>query len=370
MASDRMASVGTLAAGVAHEINNPLAAVISNIEYVRESATHHGAALAPDLRAALDDARDAAERMRFIVHDLKIFSRSSSDVPKVAVDVQAIMDTSLRMAWNEIRHRARLVKSYGDVPSVVADAARLGQVFLNLVVNAAQALPEGHAHNHEIGVATRVDGDRVVIEVRDTGAGIPPEIVGRIFDPFFTTKAAGVGTGLGLAICQRLVTDMRGQLTVESKVGVGTTFRVSLPIGNLAVVAASPPPPVEARRERRGRILVIDDEALVLRALTRMFSKDHDVIALADATEALSLCRGGARFDVILCDLMMPHMTGMELHAQLLAIAPDQAQRMIFLTGGVFSAPAALFLAETTKEFIEKPFNAVHMRSIVRRCLQ
>src|SRR5258706_4242795 len=138
------------------------------------------------------------------------------------------------MAWNEIRQRARLVKFYGPVRGVDANEPRLGQVFLNLIVNAAQALHEGRAEDNEIRVSTRLDGERVVIEVSDTGAGIPPEIIGRIFDAFFTTKAVGVGTRLGLAICQRIVTDMGGELTVESAIAKGTTVRVSLPLAPTA----------------------------------------------------------------------------------------------------------------------------------------
>ncbi|MEO8451771.1 MAG: PAS domain S-box protein, partial [Gemmatimonadota bacterium] len=208
MVSDRMASVGTLAAGVAHEINNPLSALIANLDYIAESLARTGLAAQPpadpvenqarlhdEILEPLADARDAAQRVRVIVRDLKIFSRSPSAEVRGSVDVRATMESSLRMAWNELRHRARLVKHYSTVPGVEANEARLGQVFLNLIVNAAQAVPEGDAEHNEIGVSARLEGDRVVVEVSDTGAGIPPEIIGRIFDAFFTTKAVGVGTG-------------------------------------------------------------------------------------------------------------------------------------------------------------------------------
>ena len=375
MVSDRMASVGTLAAGVAHEINNPLAAVIANLEYIGESlgraaggdAPHRdGAWLHEEIKGPLADAREAAQRVRLIVRDLKVFSRSPTDESRGPVDVQAIMESSLRMAWNEIRHRAHLVKHYGTVSGVTANEARLGQVFLNLLVNAAQALPEGRAEHNEIRVTTRLDGERVVVEVRDTGAGIPPEIVGRIFDPFFTTKAVGVGTGLGLAICQRIVTDMGGELTVESEMGKGTTFRVALPVAGEeeSTVAHVEAVPVAGRR---GRILVVDDEALVLRSVKRILSKDHDVVVSGAAKEALAMCVGGETFDLILCDLMMPEMTGMDLHRELSRVSPDQASRMIFVTGGAFTEKARTFLSETPKEQIEKPFEAANLRAIVRR---
>jgi len=385
MVSDRMASVGTLAAGVAHEINNPLAAVIANLDFMAESLglmvgggdarsptpKHSTAWLLKEIKGPLDDAREAAQRVRFIVRDLKIFSSSPVEEPKVAVDVKTIMDSALRMAWNEIRHRAQLVKHYGLVPGVRANEARLGQVFLNLIVNAAQAMPEGRAEHNEISVSTRLDGARVLVDVSDTGAGIPPEIVGRIFDAFFTTKAVGVGTGLGLAICHRIITDMGGELTVESAVGKGTTFRVALPVDYEDPRKPAPPPAeISVVAGRRGKILVVDDEELILRGMKRMLSTEHDVVTTTSAKEALARCAGGETFDLILCDLMMPDMTGMDLHRELSGTAPEQASRMIFLTGGAFTATALQFLSDTPKEHIEKPFHAANLRAIVQRHLR
>jgi two-component system cell cycle sensor histidine kinase/response regulator CckA len=382
MISDRMASVGTLAAGVAHEINNPLAAVVVNLDYIADSlrrmVERDSASVSPErsdawyleeIKASLDDARDAARRVGLIVRDLKIFSRSPVDEPMGPVDVKAVMESSLRMAWNEIRHRARLVKLYGSVPAVAVNEARLGQVFLNLVVNAAQAVPEGRAEHNEIRVSTRLDGERVVVEVSDTGAGIPPEIIGRIFDAFFTTKDVGVGTGLGLAICQRIVTDMGGELTVESEIGKGSTFRVALPVAGKESEAPLPVEHVPVAG-RRGRILVVDDEKLVVRGVERVLSQEHDVVAVVAAKDALALCAGGEKFDLILCDLMMPDMTGMDLHRELLRVAPEQANRMIFLTGGAFTAKARHFLSEKPKEHLEKPFDPANLRAIVQRYLR
>ena len=383
MVSDRMASVGTLAAGVAHEINNPLSAVIANLAYISEglepaagcdsneaSAEATMAWVREEIKAPLDDAREAAERVRFIVRDLKIFSRAPKDESGGPVDVQRILESSLRMAWNEIRHRARLVKDYAVVPGVAANEARLGQVFLNLIVNAAQAIPEGHAEHNEIRVTTRLEGERVVVEIRDTGPGIPPEIIGRIFDAFFTTKAVGVGTGLGLAICQRIVTDLGGALTVASEVGKGTTFRVELPIGVEVECEEMAGPDSPPRPSRRGRILVVDDEELVGRGIERCLFKDHDVITVVAAREALERCAGGERFDLILCDLMMPEMTGMDLHRELSLVAPEQAGRMIFMTAGAFTENARLFLSSPSIRHLEKPFDADALRSIIEGNLE
>jgi PAS domain S-box-containing protein len=380
MVSDRMASMGTLAAGVAHEINNPLAAVIANLDYVaanvEAAVASHGlpaipsaAWLAEEVKGPLDDARLAADRVRHIVKDLKIFSRSPDAEAHGPSDVRAVMESSLRMAWNEIRHRARVVKVYGQTPLVDVNEARLGQVFLNLLVNAAQALPEGQAERNEIRVTTGLDAGRVVIEVADTGAGISPEIIGRVFEAFFTTKAVGSGTGLGLAICQRIVTDMGGQLTVTSQVGQGTCFRGVLPVATRDEPDAAAAPVAEIPAARRGKILVVDDEEIVLRAVKRSLAREHDVEVVLAGAQALALCASGQRFDVILCDLMMPVMTGMDLYRELSTLVPQQARRMIFLTGGAFTPDGRTFLSEPPKENIEKPFDSANLRAVVRRYL-
>ncbi len=383
MVSDRMASVGTLAAGVAHEINNPLAAVIGNLDFIADGlermvtsdsaaarSKKEEACFLKEVKESLDDAREAAQRVRFIVRDLKIFSRTPNDEPKGAVDVKAIMESSLRMAWHEIRHRARVVKDYGQVPCVEGNQARLGQVFLNLLVNAAQALPEGRAEHNEVRISTRLDGQRVIVEVADTGTGIPPGVIGRIFDAFFTTKAVGVGMGLGLAICQRIVADMGGELTVQSEVGKGTTFRVTLPIAHNEGKERAGPVEAIPIAGRRGRILVVDDEEAVVNAVKRILSKDHDVVVVVSAKDALALFARGEDFDLILSDLMMPDMTGMDLHRELSRIAPEQAERMVFLTGGAFTPKARRFLSETPQEHLEKPFDSAHLRASVQRYLR
>lgn len=368
--SDRMASMGTLAAGVAHELNNPLAAMIANLELVSRDlyalATELG--LHDRLQHTFDelrDAREGAERLRQIVRDLRILSRSKDAEHLGAVDVQRVMESSLRVAYNEIRHRARLVKEYMPVPPVEANEARLGQVFLNLVVNAAQAIREGDAEHNQIRIVTRPLGEAsVVVEVRDTGSGIPPENLPRIFDAFFTTKPAGVGTGLGLSICRRIVASLGGKLEVESEPGKGSVFRLTLP---RARREAQPPrrPPANAAPSRRGRVLVVDDEPLITNAIGRSLALEHDVVLAAAAGEALSRVLSGERFDVILCDLMMPQMTGMDLHAALETHAPDQAARMVFLSGGAFTPAAHSFLDAVPNQRFEKPFDTRQLLALV-----
>jgi signal transduction histidine kinase len=366
--SDRMASVGTLAAGVAHEINNPLAALIANLEFALDELSKAGdTALLGEMKAPLQDAREAADRVRLIVRDLKVFSRSGEEERRGPVDIERVLESSLRMAWNEIRHRARLEKDYGDIPPAWGNESRLGQVFLNLVVNAAQAMPEGRSYQNEIRVVTRHEGDRVLIEVRDTGAGIPAEVLPHIFDPFFTTKAAGVGTGLGLAICHRIVTGLGGTIEVDSTVGEGTVFRVALPVAREKEEpdsgAAVPSPGV---RRGRGKILVIDDEPMINSILRRMLGREHDVAACGTVREAIDRVKRGETFDVIMCDLMMPEMTGMDLHAELLRTHPQQAEHIVFMTGGAFTPHAREFLDRVPNGRVEKPFDVQHLRSLIQ----
>lgn len=367
LASDRMASVGMLAAGVAHEINNPLAALLANLELVQRELLDHGARLGDvqELREMLDDARSAAERVRQIVRDLKIFSRHE-EVKPGAIDVRRVLESSLRLAWNEIRHRARVVTEFGDVGLVEGTESRLGQVFLNLIVNAAQAIPEGRADKNTIRVVTRADASgRIAVDISDSGIGIPPDVLPQIFRPFFTTKAVGVGTGLGLAICHRIVTGLGGDLQVESAVGIGTTFKVLLLPSRSAEAAQKPLLERTAPAVRRARVLVVDDEALIGTVIGRCLSAEHEVLALTQATEALERIARGECFDVILCDLMMPVMTGMEFHAHVEKIAPQQAARIIYLTGGAFTLAARTFLDEVQNQRIEKPFDAQHLRALV-----
>lgn len=369
--SDRMASVGTLAAGVAHELNNPLAALLANLDALGRDLADVAieGKLGDRMRevfSELRDARESGERMRHIVRDLKIFSRASDDERRGPIDIHRVLESSLRMAHNEIRHRARVVKEYAQVPLVLGNEARLGQVFLNLVVNAAQAIPEGDADHNQVRVTTRLEpSGRVIIEVRDTGSGIAPEHLGRVFDAFFTTKPMGIGTGLGLSICHRIVRSLGGELAVESELGAGSTFRVSLPSATGAEPTARPPSLSPRRAARRGRVLVVDDEPLIATAIRRTLSLEHDVVLSSAAATALQRINEGEEFDVILCDLMMPQMTGMELYGELVRTAPTQADRVVFLSGGAFTAAARAFLDDVPNPHLEKPFDTRQLLALV-----
>ncbi len=364
--ADRMASVGTLAAGVAHEINNPLAFILSNVEFALDELRRAGAD--PEVLRALDDAKDGGVRVREIVRDLRTFSRPVNEV-REALDPRAVLESAVGLASNEIRHRAQILVEPGDVPRVAASEYRLGQVFLNLLINAAQAIPEGNvAGNHVRATTSTAPDGHAVIEISDTGGGIPPEVLPRIFDPFFTTKPPGVGTGLGLSICHGIVTQLGGTISVESAPGQGSTFRVSLPpAGPVAARAAAPPAP--SASAARKRLLVVDDEPLVGRAVARILAAEHDVVTRTSARDALPDLLGGPGFDLVLCDLMMPEMTGMDLHARLAREAPGVAARLVFLTGGAFTPAARDFLDRVPNARLEKPFEPQALRDVVAGAL-
>jgi signal transduction histidine kinase len=242
--ADRLATIGRLAAGVGHEINNPLAFILSNLHYVQRELERMDVPAASrddqqQLREALAEAREGAERVRSIVQDLKMLSHPDS-MEKGPVDLGQVLRLAAKMAAHQIRDRARLVEAWEAPPLIEGNSGRLCQVFLNLLLNAAQAIAPGQAQHQEIRLSTREDAEDpglLVVEVSDTGRGIAPEHLERIFEPFFTTKPVGVGSGLGLSICHGIITAHGGKISVESTPGRGTTFRVSLPLASASASA-------------------------------------------------------------------------------------------------------------------------------------
>jgi PAS domain S-box-containing protein len=368
--ADRMLSVGTLAAGVAHEINNPLAYVSSNLEVLaRELAALRGGApmqLEPGaLEPLVNDARDGAERVAAIVRSLRALSRSDDETVG-AVALETVLASCIKIAHNEIRHRATVVQQIApDLPPIEGNASRLGQVFLNLLVNAAQAIPEGRAGDNEIRVRAFHDSEakRVIVEVEDTGAGIPRSVIGRIFDPFFTTKPIGAGIGLGLSISHEIVCSLGGTITVDSAIGVGTTFHVALPVAIGQVARAGPV--VAPEPGTVARVLVIDDEVAVGRSIALLLAPDYDVTPVTRAKDALARLAAGERYDAIVCDVMMPEMTGIDFFEQLTHAAPDQVRRLVFLTGGAFTQQARDFLASAARPQLGKPFTERDLRRVI-----
>ena len=361
MDAERMASLGTLAAGVAHEINNPLTYV--NILLGRLVSLEQANArddLGRHRLEMLDEVREGVGRVEEIVRALRTFS-VSDDGTYGAADVHEALESALRMVGTEIRHRAELARDYAPIPMARGSAARLAQVFLNLLMNAAQSMPEGEAHTHQLRVRTRQREDgRISVEISDTGTGIPRELIGRIFEPFFTTKRVGQGSGLGLSICRGIVASMGGEITVESELGHGSRFQVIMPAFDARVVAppgTRPPGTVFAdgsgdgtpligaevepaqphAHSGRARVLVVDDDRSVAKVVATVLGEHHEVTIARSGREALAALERVPDVDLIVCDLMMPEVSGIDLYETLVLVRPELADHFLFMTGGAFT---------------------------------
>jgi PAS domain S-box-containing protein len=380
MQVDRMLAVGTLAAGVGHEINNPLAYVMANLAYAsdevasaqrqlqelgeREPSALTVAAALSEVVTVLAEVDEGARRIRDIARDLNTFARNDEELR--LVDLRVVADSALRMAAPEVRRRARVVRQYEEVPPVRGSASRLSQVLLNLIINAAHAISTGSYDSHEIAVRIRSRGPSVILEVCDTGCGIPPENRDRLFTPFFTTKPVGQGTGLGLSISQRIVRSFGGDIEVESTPGRGTTMRVILPAAADLDTQAMSAPDAPARR---GRLLFVDGERLVGTAFQRALSREHDVLVVDTAADALARLRAGELFDIVFCDVSMPMMTGLDLHAAIERSLPQLATRVVMMTSGE-DDPRSKDLTKKVKTLVlEKPIDMDQVRDLVAQIL-
>jgi PAS domain S-box-containing protein len=357
-ASARLAALATLAGGLAHEINNPLAAVLANVGMALESLDREEA-----LRTALLEIRTGSERVRDIVRGMRILARSDSNEREL-VDVDDAVEKSIAFATPVLRYRARLVRSLGRPGYVEAVPSHLVQVLVNLLVNASQALPEERAEANEVCVSTSSEAGQVVIEVRDNGRGIPDALQSRIFEPFFTTRDVGAGTGLGLSICHGIVTSSGGTLSVVSQVGRGSTFRIVLPavagarVARPAALPVHAPDPTSLLPPARPRLLVIDDEPVLTRILQRGLAKEFDVVTVNRGRDALAaLAPGREPFDLILCDLMMPEFSGQDVYEEVTRQSPELARRFVFMTGGAFTPRSRQFLESVQAPVLDKPFN-------------
>jgi len=381
--ADRLVSIGSLAGGVAHELNNPLSYVTANLSFISEEV----AALAQRLEAAgasspelaetacqlIDaaaDARDGVEKLRGLVRDLHTLSHGD-DSAVTPLDLTHVLESALRVAVSATTSRVRVERELAtSLPPVLANGLRLGQVFLNLFISAARAAAEGPGADHLIRVRSFAGpGPRVVVEVSDTGRGIPATQLARAFDPFLEASGpgAGAGTGLGLSVCKSIVDGLGGVIEVESVVGAGSTFRILLPAAPMEQLEAPEEHP--PRAARRASVLVVDDEPMVGVVVQRTLGAECDVVSVTSATEALARLQAGASFDVIFSDLLMPGMSGVELHGEVSRRFPAQAASMVFLSGGAFTPASSAFLARPGVECIEKPFELDALRAAIARRL-
>ncbi len=366
--ADRLATLGTLAAGVAHEINNPAAFILLGLDMLDRLVSGTGVKMEPgtaeNARELFTELRDSIRRIVDIARDLRLFASppAASDKRRAIVDVNRTVESAISLTRSQILERAQLVRSLDDVPPVMMEDGRLGQVVVNLLVNAAQAIQRTAAREHSVSVVTRSDGRFVEIEVTDTGVGVPEENQDRIWEPFFTTKSADTGTGLGLSISREIIERAGGTIQLESPVVgrepmSGARFRIVLPAAgqiDVATPISSPLPRVPARRVR---VLLVEDEAPLAKALAEELARLHDVTVADGAERALALLEDGA-FDVILCDLRMPGMSGEALYRAVVERDPSMREAFIFMTGVGFGADVERFLAAAGRPVLEKPFTA------------
>ncbi len=365
--SDRLSALGTLAAGVAHEINSPLTYVLLKLQSAMRQVGALGqvehAEAVDHLRSLIDDARAGVQRIQGITGGIRAFARLD-DTDGAPLDVREPLESAVRMITPQLARSIRLTTQYGTTPPVRASQARLGQVFINLLSNAAQAVPDVAGARHDIVVtsATTHDG-AAVIEISDSGPGIAPHVLGHIFEPFFTTRPAGAGAGLGLSIAHGIVQSLGGRIEVATEVGRGTTVRVVLP----------PTRPLTHREldvtrpstALRRKALVIDAEAAVRDAVREAIRGDHEVTVVDTGARALELLAAGERYDVVICDLDLPAVDGVALYARLARSLPAPAPRLIFLNAGPFSAEAREFLVAGGHPSLQKPIDLDRLHTLL-----
>lgn len=384
----QMITMGTIASGVAHEVNNPLTYVGANISYARQALEQascldtidESVDMLPNesvsgLLRAMEETEQGVAHIRAIVDDLRSLAHPSAGDELGAIELGPVLETALRMAKANQTESYTLVRDYGATSAVNGNAARLGQVFLNLLVNAVQAMQAVHAaeparmlvtvNSRRIRVRTADRGGGVLVTIADDGCGMPAHVIERAFDAFFTTKSAGEGTGLGLAISRRLVESCGGHLDIESELGVGTICRVWLP--------RSREPVSEPARLRlpdvphSGRILVIDRDPLLGAALARMLGAEHEVEVTATVSEALARLAAQEPFDVVICDLVLRARAGIAILAAL--EASGHRARLLFMHAGTPGESLRAFLHEVDVPCIDKPFDKAQVDQVLSEYL-
>jgi CheY-like chemotaxis protein/two-component sensor histidine kinase len=316
------------------------------------------------LRGHLGDIDHGIKRVASITQSLRAFVAYNDDDAAVPVDLQAVIARSIKMVANDIRHVAKLVHETTQIPFVIGSAPRLEQVFVNLLINALKALPGNSTTPHEIHVSVTHAGDRVTVAIRDTGCGIPAALRGRIFDPFFTTRDVGHGMGLGLSVSKTIVEKYGGHLEVESVENAGTTVSVHLRVHATKASSTQAAPAVKAPLPRL-RILVVDDEPMICEVLARILGSEHEVTIARTGEDALTRL-STTTFNVILCDIMMPGMNGIDVYQQLAAQQPGIEQRIVFMSGGTMGTGITNALAALPNGHLAKPFNIERVLEVVR----
>jgi nitrogen-specific signal transduction histidine kinase/CheY-like chemotaxis protein len=362
--TDRLAAIGQLAAGIAHEINNPAAFVALNLQHLartfaRVRAGTADAATLDHFAQTLEDTAGGVRRIVATVDALKLFARIPEGARSTPIDVNELVRSAITLTRGEIRGRARLVTDLDPaLPLLPGDHALLGQVCVNLLLNAAQAVPRGTPDEHEVRIETRAVDDRVRIRVSDTGAGLPPELLPHIFDPMVVARSVG-HTGLGLAISADAVRRMGGMLDVESVPQGGTRFTVELPVVDVGPVARD-----AIRSPHGGRILVVEDEEMLALAMVRQLERRFTVVVAPDATSALQALASGD-FAQVFCDVGLPDLAGTTLFERAVERTPTLATRFVFVTGDALDPALEALVARHGLRVLEKPFDPADLDALL-----
>ena len=354
--SEKMSAIGQLIAGVAHDLNNPLASVVGFSDFLAE-----GDQIPPSLREPLQVIRQEAERAATIVKNLLSFARSQEG-ERTRHPIGVLLESTLVLLRNQLMaHKVEAtLEVEPGLPDVEVSANQLKQVFVNVINNACQAIVSD-APSGRIWIAAKRVRDTILVSVTDSGPGMTEDVAARAFEPFFTTKPEGQGTGLGLSICQGIVKEHGGRITLDTRPGGGATFSVELPIG--ADVARAPAVPSPAAESKPLNILVVDDEPHILHYMrATLESWGHTVEVASDGTYALERALAGP-FDVIICDLRMPHLSGRDMYTKLVRQDPRVAERIIFATGDTVRGDTLQFLERLGRPYLRKPFTLAELRA-------
>ncbi|TPV96664.1 MAG: PAS domain S-box protein [Myxococcales bacterium FL481] len=363
--ADRLTTAGVLAAGVAHEINNPLTYIFFNLESLRADLVALQRGETVDVEAAnlaADRAMGGAHRVRDIVKDLRSCTTDSD--AREMVSINDVIDKTLEIAQPQLRYKASVERAFGQVPALPANFGRLSQAFLNLFVNAAQAIPEGGPSKQSLRVATEATPTEIRILVQDTGAGIPEHARARLFEPFFTTKDVGSGSGLGLYICHKYLSQYGGSIELVDLPPYATSFLIRFPHqqqGQSPLDQKPSPklvPEVKARGETSLRLLLVDDDGVIRTELQHALApRFHSIVTAGSGSEAISLLRETPGFDLVLCDVLMPDGSGPDVYRWLARHQPDMLSHIGFITGGAYTDDARAFFATHTVHCLDKPFS-------------
>ena len=377
--ADRLAAVGQLSAGVAHEVANPAALALANNGKLRalldellmsdgKIAPDRAKAIALECRRVAEDNRTALERIRAVVRDLQTYARlERARVDRVQIN--EIVDRTCNLVYASLRHGATLEKQTSSLPMIAADEGKIEQVLTNLLINAIHALEsvdeKARPDGKRIIVSTRLEDDVICLSVADNGMGMTDAVRQRAFEPFFTTKREH-GTGLGLAIAVEIVRRHRGDITCATTDGVGSRFDVRIPIETgLELQVDVPAAPHASAEPKRGRVLLIDDERAVAMVYGELLSLHHEVVVAHGGKQAVELLSSGERFDVIVCDLMMPELDGVAVYENALAKRPDLATRFVFCSGGLVTARARELAAKPNTRLLYKPVSIDDMLRVI-----